>query len=64
MAEIQEYNLRQEELFKSGNVDLDKFDEYVEEKGSLSAADLNRNRHAQNLLPQDTSYPVSDGSSQ
>lgn len=35
MAEIQEYNLRQEELFKSGNVDFDKFDEYVEEKGSL-----------------------------
>ena len=35
MAEIQEYNLRQEELFKSGNADLDKFDEYVEEKGSL-----------------------------
>ena len=38
MAEIQEYNLRQEELFKSGNADLDKFDEYVEEKGSLVEA--------------------------
>lgn len=35
MAEIQEYNRRQEELFKSGNADLDKFDQYVEEKGSL-----------------------------
>ena len=35
MAEIQKYNLRQQEIFQSGNVDMDCFDGYVEEKGSL-----------------------------
>lgn len=35
MTEIQDYNLRQEEIFKSENVDLDRFDEYVAEKGAL-----------------------------
>ena len=35
MGEIQDYNLRQEEIFKSENVDLDQFDNYVEEKGQL-----------------------------
>lgn len=35
MAEIQKYNLRQQEVFQSGNVDIDRFDEYVEEKGRL-----------------------------
>lgn len=35
MAEIQAYNLRQQEIFQSGNVDMDRFDEYVEEKGVL-----------------------------
>ena len=27
MAEIQKYNLRQQEVFQSGNVDIDRFDE-------------------------------------
>ncbi len=35
MAEIQEYNLRQQEIFQSGNADMDRFDEYVAEKGVL-----------------------------
>jgi len=35
MAEIQNYNLRQEEIFKSGDVDLEQFDDYVAEKGEL-----------------------------
>lgn len=35
MEEIQKYNLRQQELFGSGEADLDKFDEYVAEKGAL-----------------------------
>lgn len=35
MEEIQKYNLRQQELFLSGQADLDKFDEYVDEKGAL-----------------------------
>ena len=35
MAKIREYNLRQEEIFRSDNVEMDKFDEYVEEKGAL-----------------------------
>ena len=35
MAEIQDYNLRQQEIFQSGDVDVDKFDEYVAEKGVL-----------------------------
>lgn len=35
MDRIQEYNLRQRELFSSEQVQLDKFDEYVEEKGAL-----------------------------
>ena len=35
MAEIQEYNLRQQEIFQSGSAEMDKFDEYVAEKGVL-----------------------------
>ena len=35
MAEIQDYNLRQQEIFQSDNVDVDKFEEYVSEKGAL-----------------------------
>ncbi len=35
MAEIQKYNLRQQEIFQSGNVEMDRFDEYVAEKGAL-----------------------------
>lgn len=35
MAEIRQYNLRQEEIFRSEKVDMDKFDEYVTEKGEL-----------------------------
>lgn len=35
LAEIQKYNLRQQEIFQSDQVDLDKFDEYVAEKGVL-----------------------------
>ena len=35
MDEIQQYNLRQQEIFQSEEVDLDRFDEYVEEKGNL-----------------------------
>lgn len=35
MAEIQKYNQRQQEIFQSEHVDMDKFDEYVEEKGIL-----------------------------
>lgn len=35
MAEIQQYNLRQQEIFQSGSADIDKFDDYVEEKGVL-----------------------------
>lgn len=35
MAEIREYNRRQQEIFESGQVDMDKFDEYVEQKGVL-----------------------------
>ena len=35
MAEIQEYNLRQQEIFQSGSADMDRFDEYVAEKGVL-----------------------------
>ena len=35
MAEIRSYNLRQQEIFQSGKADLDKFDEYVAEKGAL-----------------------------
>ena len=27
MAEIQEYNLKQQEIFQSGSVDMDRFDE-------------------------------------
>ena len=33
MAEIQDYNLRQQRIFQSNEVNLDKFDEYVDEKG-------------------------------
>jgi len=35
MDEIQKYNLRQQNIFQSNQVDLDKFDEYVAEKGEL-----------------------------
>ena len=35
MADIQQYNLKQQEIFQSDNVDIDHFDEYVEEKGKL-----------------------------
>lgn len=35
MAEIQDYNLRQQKIFQADEVDVDKFDEYVEEKGVL-----------------------------
>lgn len=35
MDEIQKYNLRQQEIFQADNVDLERFDEYVEEKGRL-----------------------------
>ena len=35
MAEIQDYNLRQQNIFQSDQVDVDKFDEYVAEKGVL-----------------------------
>lgn len=35
MAEIQDYNLRQQEIFQSGDVDMDQFDGYVAEKGAL-----------------------------
>lgn len=35
MAEIKDYNRRQQEIFQSDNVDMDRFDEYVEEKGRL-----------------------------
>lgn len=35
MAKIQEYNLRQQEIFRTDSVELAKFDEYVEEKGAL-----------------------------
>ena len=35
MAEIRSYNLQQQEIFQSGKADLDKFDEYVAEKGAL-----------------------------
>ena len=35
MAEIQKYNLRQQEIFQAGEADMDKFDEYMEEKGRL-----------------------------
>ncbi len=35
MEEIQKYNMRQQEIFQSGAVDIDKFDEYVAEKGVL-----------------------------
>ena len=33
MGEIQKYNSRQQEIFQAGEADMDKFDEYVEEKG-------------------------------
>ena len=35
LADIQQYNLKQQEIFQSDNVDMDRFDEYVEEKGKL-----------------------------
>ena len=35
LAEIQEYNLQQENIFGSDNVDMSKFDEYVDRKGEL-----------------------------
>lgn len=35
LDEIQAYNLRQQEIFQAQEVDINKFDEYVEEKGTL-----------------------------
>ena len=35
MDEIQQYNLQQQEIFQAEEVDIDRFDEYVEEKGNL-----------------------------
>lgn len=35
LDEIQQYNLRQQEIFQAEEVDIDRFDEYVEEKGNL-----------------------------
>lgn len=35
MDEIQQYNLRQQEIFQADEVDIDRFDEYVQEKGNL-----------------------------
>ena len=35
LDEIQQYNLKQQEIFQSGEADMDRFDEYVEEKGTL-----------------------------
>ena len=35
MAEIQAYNLRQQEIFQADEVEFDKFDEYMAEKESL-----------------------------
>lgn len=35
LGEIQEYNLRQQRIFQSDEVDMSKFDEYVAEKGAL-----------------------------
>lgn len=35
MKKIQDYNLRQQEIFRSEKVELARFDEYVEEKGVL-----------------------------
>lgn len=35
MEEIQQYNLKQQKLFQSDKVDLDSFDEAVEEKDNL-----------------------------
>ncbi|MCM1026292.1 MAG: flagellar protein FliT [Roseburia sp.] len=35
LAKIRDYNQRQEELFRSDDVKLERFDEYVEEKGAL-----------------------------
>ena len=37
LDKIQEYNVRQEALFRSENPELDQFDAYVEEKGQLIA---------------------------
>ena len=36
LDEIQQYNLKQQEIFQSGEADMDRFDEYVEEKGAGS----------------------------
>lgn len=35
LAKIRDYNLRQEEIFRSDSVEMERFDEYVEEKGAL-----------------------------
>lgn len=35
LDEIQQYNLKQQEIFQAEEVDIDRFDEYVEEKGNL-----------------------------
>ena len=35
MEQIQQYNLRQQEIFQGDTVDMNQFDAYIEEKGSL-----------------------------
>lgn len=35
LNKIQDYNLRQQEIFQSDAVNMDEFDQYVEEKGEL-----------------------------
>ena len=35
MDKIQDYNLRQQEIFQTESAELDKFDDYVAEKGEL-----------------------------
>lgn len=35
LEKIQAYNLKQQEIFRTGDADLEKFDEYVDEKGAL-----------------------------
>lgn len=35
LEKIRDYNLRQQEIFQTKEADLDKFDEYVAEKGTL-----------------------------
>ena len=35
LNKIQDYNLKQQEIFQSDTVNMDEFDQYVEEKGEL-----------------------------